>query len=675
MNKRLLNFFNLEQQHFHFEVERDAFLIRIRTIFLFAYTGLATLSYIAIIFQSIQHNQSASLIVVLSFCILSLLSNLFFYSKTKNLNRATNVLLGVIFVVIILGVYVRHPLLGGMLWLMPFPLYVFFLKNFKIGSRWLALSFLVFILLAISGIDDFIFINSFVNFIAVYFLVATGILLILFFVDRRQSDLAKYELIAKYSQDVIIFWDTKYKILYASPSAHRYVIEAPEEMIGKSVFQFINQEDSQIILTRKKNSSKKIEFRVKTQKKDQEIWFEGLFEDIKISNNEKVATLMIARDITKRRKYEQDIENAYRYALKFEEAVQNASDHIVITDPDGVVVFANKSVSRITGYSPEEVLGTKAGKLWGGLMGKEFYENFWKTIKDEKKIFEGKIENVRKNKEKYFAYVSVSPILDKVGNLIAFVGIERDITKEVQIDKAKTEFVSLASHQLRTPLSAINWYTEMLLAGDAGKLRTQQRNFVKEIYEGNQRMVKLVNSLLNVSRIELGTFGIEPEKVYIQNIAQTVIGELKPSIKTKKIQFILTIAKAIPKINLDTKLTSIILQNLLSNAIKYTPEKGQVRLTIKKNTTNLLIEVKDTGYGIPEDQQNKIFTKLFRAENVQSKDTEGTGLGLYIVKNILDESGGSITFTSQENKGTIFSVIIPLSGMKAKKGPKGLNSG
>lgn len=667
-----MNFFNLEQQHFHFEVERDAFLIRIRTIFLFAYTSLATLSYIAIIFQSIQRNQSAPLIAVLSFCILALILNLFFYSKTKNLNSATNVLLGVIFVVIILGVYVRHPLLGGMIWLMPFPLYVFFLKNFKIGFRWLAASFFIFIMLAVGNIEDFVFINSFGNFITVYFLVAIGILLILFFVDRRQSDLAKYELIAKYSQDVIIFWDKEYKILYASPSAHAYVSESPEEMIGKSVFQFIDRKDLQAILDRKKNSSKKIEFRAVAPKKNQEVWFEGLFEDIIISNNEKAATLMIARDITKRRKYEQDIQNAYRQASKFQEAVQNASDHIVITDPDGIIVFANKSVSRITGYSPKEVLGTKAGKLWGGLMGQQFYENFWEIIKNKKKIFEGKIQNVRKNKEKYFAYVSVSPILDKLGNLIAFVGIERDITKEVQIDKAKTEFVSLASHQLRTPLSAINWYAEMLLAGDAGKLRTQQQNFVKEIFEGNQRMVKLVNSLLNVSRIELGTFGIEPEKVDIQDIAQTVVKELKPSIRTKKIQFTATIAKTIPKINLDIKLTSIILQNLLSNAIKYTPEKGKVQLTIKKSNTSLLIDVKDSGFGIPEHEKNKIFTKLFRAENVQSQDTEGTGLGLYIVKNILDESGGSITFISQENKGTTFSVIIPLSGMKSKKGSKGL---
>jgi signal transduction histidine kinase len=193
---------------------------------------------------------------------------------------------------------------------------------------------------------------------------------------------------------------------------------------------------------------------------------------------------------------------------------------------------------------------------------------------------------------------------------------------------------------------------------------------VDEIYIGNQRMVELVNSLLNVSRLELGTFAVDPEPTDIIKTAQSVLDELKPSITTKKIKINFESAKDMPIIQADPKLIRIVFQNLLSNAVKYTPEKGAITLKISKNTKNLLVEVADTGYGIPLSEQPRIFEKLFRAENVREKDTEGTGLGLYIVKSIVTHSGGKISFKSIENKGTTFYVEIPLSGMKKKKGDK-----
>lgn len=266
----------------------------------------------------------------------------------------------------------------------------------------------------------------------------------------------------------------------------------------------------------------------------------------------------------------------------------------------------------------------------------------------------------------------MSPLKDRDGKIVGTSSISFDISKEKQIDRAKTEFVSLASHQLRTPLSSINWYAEMLLAGDAGKLNEEQKNFVNEIYKGNQRMVDLVNSLLNVSRLELGTFMVEPEPVNITESAQSVLDELKPSWEAKKLVLKIDYQKNLPIIQADPKLLRIVLQNLLSNAVKYTPEKGRVSLTIGADKQNILLTVTDTGYGIPAKQAGKIFDKLFRADNVREKDTEGTGLGLYIVKSIIDHAGGKIWFNSQENKGTSFFVQIPLSGMSKKTGPKSL---
>jgi two-component system sensor histidine kinase VicK len=240
------------------------------------------------------------------------------------------------------------------------------------------------------------------------------------------------------------------------------------------------------------------------------------------------------------------------------------------------------------------------------------------------------------------------------------VGLERDITKEKEIDKAKTEFVSLASHQLRTPLSTISWYTEMLLAGDVGKISPPQKKYLEEIYQGNQRMIELVNLLLNVSRIELGTFKAEPKPIYVITLFESILDEQKVKIANKKLIITKNFNKSIPVFLIDPNLFVIVFQNLLNNAIEYTPDGGRIETSISFNDSKtILIKVSDTGYGIPKYQQDKIFTKLFRADNVKKKDTKGTGLGLYIAKSIINNMGGEIWFESEENKGTTFYVTLP----------------
>lgn len=376
--------------------------------------------------------------------------------------------------------------------------------------------------------------------------------------------------------------------------------------------------------------------------------------------------------LTNRERAVQLAEELTKDLQKFKLAVEYASDHIMITDIDGHILYVNKAAEKTTGYSIEEMIGQRPS-LWGKKMGPEFYKKLWETIKVKKEVFTGQLINQRKDGEKYEVELHIAPVLDKENKVIFFVGIERDITKEKEIDRAKTEFVSLASHQLRTPLSTIKWYAEMLLSDDAGKLNKQQRDFINEIYVGNQRMVGLVSSLLNVSRIELGTFAIESEPVNFVEIAESVVGELLPEIKNKKLNLKKNYDANIPLINGDSKLVRIIFQNTLSNAVKYTPEKGQITLTVEKREPNIFISVADTGYGIPKGQQSRIFEKLFRADNVREKDTDGTGLGLYIVKAIVDEGGGKIWFESIENKGTTFYVTLPLAGMKKKEGTKGLS--
>ena len=216
----------------------------------------------------------------------------------------------------------------------------------------------------------------------------------------------------------------------------------------------------------------------------------------------------------------------------------------------------------------------------------------------------------------------------------------------------------------------------MLQNKDVKNLSEDQRKYLDRIYQSNRRMISLINALLNVSRIELGTFSVDPTMVNLVELADSVLGELEILVLEKGIRLHKKYGKGIPKkLKMDGQLVRVILQNLLSNSIKYTPPGGKVRLFIEKNGDDIKITVSDTGYGIPRHQQASIFTKLFRADNIKVKDTDGTGLGLYLVKSILDSVGGKIWFKSIENKGSSFYVLLPLSGMTAKEGPKHLEFG
>jgi signal transduction histidine kinase len=241
-----------------------------------------------------------------------------------------------------------------------------------------------------------------------------------------------------------------------------------------------------------------------------------------------------------------------------------------------------------------------------------------------------------------------------------------------KVDHAKSEFVTLASHQLRTPISSIGWYSEMLLNGDAEKLGPNQEEYVQGIYESNRRLAAIVDAMLMVSSLDMGKVDVRPEPTDLRAMAHTLLRELRKKFEPKELVITEHFDENLPKLNVDPSLAKHILHNIFSNAIKYTPAKGTVTVSIAQSDTKLsprsrgsvLISVTDNGYGIPLADRKNVFAKMFRAGNIKSQDTDGTGLGLYIVKELLDRVGGSISFTSEENKGSTFVVQLPLEGMK-----------
>lgn len=234
-----------------------------------------------------------------------------------------------------------------------------------------------------------------------------------------------------------------------------------------------------------------------------------------------------------------------------------------------------------------------------------------------------------------------------------------DVTKQKMVDKAKTEFVSLASHQLRTPISGMKWNIELLLKAGKEKLTPLQNEYMEKIAHGLERMDMLVADFLSVSKFELGTLTAQYTSFGAAQFIRSIYEEHLPLAEKKKVFIETDISEAEGTITSDSHLLHMITSNLLSNAVKYTPQNGRVRIHAALDEEHLTIDVSDTGMGIPPEEQEMIFSKMFRASNAKTQVTDGTGLGLYIVKEAVKILGGNISFRSEVGAGTTFTVILP----------------
>ena len=228
------------------------------------------------------------------------------------------------------------------------------------------------------------------------------------------------------------------------------------------------------------------------------------------------------------------------------------------------------------------------------------------------------------------------------------------------LDQMKTDFVSVATHQLRTPLSAIKWTLSMLLNGDLGLLTNDQKTFLMKAYESNDRMVALLGEMLLSDQIESGKIQALSATTLLPELPENLLLELEPA-ATKK-QIALRFEHPAPSyaaVSIDPRHLRAVLQNLLENAIKYSREQGAVTLGIVEEGPKTIFNVSDTGIGIPPEAQKNIFVRFFRAQNAVKMETDGSGLGLFIVRSILERNNGTIRFKSEENKGTTFIVELP----------------
>ena len=378
-------------------------------------------------------------------------------------------------------------------------------------------------------------------------------------------------------------------------------------------------------------------------------------------------------DITDHRLAEEKIKELME---RDESILQSIGDAVFACDKEGKIVIFNKIAEELSGVTAKVAIGSHYKKILnfiGEKDGKGISDFIARAIETNKiTTMANYTVLVRKDGSSMPIADSAAPIIDDNGVTIGCVVAFHDVTKERQIDKAKTEFVSLASHQLRTPLTALNWISETLVAGVGGELSPKQKKYMERITKSSRRMTTLVNTLLNVSRLDLGTLSIEPKSLIVEEIVKNCFKMLSREIAQKDITIKEKYDSDNPKLHADPKLLQIVLENILTNAIKYTPNGGHVNFTFKKNKNDYLFVVTDTGIGISKNDQDNIFKKLFRSDNARILDPEGSGLGLYIVKQIVDQSGGKIWFESKVGQGTTFNISWPLTGMVIHTGTKNL---
>ena len=230
-----------------------------------------------------------------------------------------------------------------------------------------------------------------------------------------------------------------------------------------------------------------------------------------------------------------------------------------------------------------------------------------------------------------------------------------------EIDAMKSEFVSVAAHQLRTPLSGLKWSLDMLITEQVGKLSVEQKSLLMKSYESNERMISLVNNLLNVDRIEAGRTDLELTPLNMKDVVESVLYYILPQVHDKGIDLDLQAPSDLPNVHADGQKIREAVQNIIENAVKYTPQSGKVIIKLTASGSSVTVSVSDTGIGIPKEQQGDVFKKFFRSINAVRVKTGGTGLGLFVAREIVKKHNGTVEFESEEGKGTTFRITLPVA--------------
>jgi PAS domain S-box-containing protein len=349
-----------------------------------------------------------------------------------------------------------------------------------------------------------------------------------------------------------------------------------------------------------------------------------------------------------------------------ENLVENAADLIISTDLDDRILTWNRGAEVLFGYNKDEVVGKHLAIL---LPPERFHEleEIRAKVQISGALRDIEVRSKRKDGVMIYLSLSVSPIRDLQGKIVGFLRIAKDITEKKryerrlkELDKMKSDFVSNVSHELRTPLTSIKGSVENMLDGLTGALNEKQIRYLVRIKSNTDRLSRLINDLLDLSRIESGRAEVRPTRLPLTALAQEVAEHLKPLATEKLIRIEVPCPDPNATAWADRDKVTQVLVNLIGNAVKFTPPEGRVTVVLEKNENDYVqISVADTGPGILPEEANKIFSKFYQVTNIAKQKPRGSGLGLAISKALVEMHGGKIWVESEVGRGSTFYFTLP----------------
>lgn len=338
--------------------------------------------------------------------------------------------------------------------------------------------------------------------------------------------------------------------------------------------------------------------------------------------------------------------------------MEKLKDGIIVLDSQNYIVFFNKTAEEMFNINKKEIINKQINP---SMLNSLELKNLARVIlvKEENNANQLPVEIQITDPKPMTVQVYSLSVFEKE-ELSATMKVIHDVSREKEIEKIKSEFISIAAHQLRTPLASIKWVFSLLIQEDVGAVTPDQKDILNKGMFSTQRMISLVNDLLNSSRIEEGKFDYNFENASVEEIIKKVIETEESFIKDKNINFQFDKqTEKIESIKLDAQKIFLVFQNILENAINYTLLNGKIGLSLKQDGKNVIIQIEDNGIGVSKSQYDKLFTKFFRGSNAVKLQTDGSGLGLFITKNIIEKHNGRIEFESEEGKGTKVTVYLP----------------
>jgi PAS domain S-box-containing protein len=345
---------------------------------------------------------------------------------------------------------------------------------------------------------------------------------------------------------------------------------------------------------------------------------------------------------------------------RVETIIENSPNGVLILDPEMRVLVSNRALSNLVGLPPEQIRGRPCAEVLQlqNATGDHLCLS-GRPLPPPTGVWYGEGDIVRPGRRRVTVGITYSPLFDRNGNLLNIIATLTDITRYREAEELKSTFISVISHELKTPVSLIKGYASTLAREDAPLSPEMVREYGRIIEEESNRLNELINNLLDASRIQAGALQLDMAEVNLAVLAGTAVERFRTQAPSHR--FELDFPADLPLVRGDEKRIRQVLDNLLSNAIKYSPGGGLIRVGAWRDDHRVVVYVADTGIGIPPEEQRNVFERFYRVESGLRRGTQGVGLGLYLVKALIEAHGGEVWLQSEPGKGTTFFFSLPVA--------------